>query len=72
MTYWYYLNVDKTLTGNAFHSFSWSLAKITAIENPHHLGNFYHTINLKAKFSVMKKNVKRAWENDTLITVWEE
>ena len=39
-----------------------------SLENRRQLGNFYHTINLKAKTSVMK----RAWQNDELITVWEE
>ena len=72
MAYEYYLKLDKTLTGIAFHSFSSILLRHTSLENPPLLGNFYHTINLKAKTSVMKKNVRRAWENDTLITVWEE
>lgn len=39
------------------------------------LGNwaiFTTQLILRLKTSVMKKNVKRAWEHDTLITVWEE
>ena len=72
MAYQYYLKIDKTLSGSAFHSFSAILLKYSSLEKPLHLGNFYHTINLKAKTSVMKKNVRRAWDNDNLITVWEE
>jgi hypothetical protein len=49
MTYEYYLKFDKTLTGIAFHSYSSILFKNTSLENGLHLGNFYHTINLKAK-----------------------
>ena len=68
MTYGYYYKLVKTLSGSAFHSFSSALLKNSSLENRLHLGNFYHTINLKAKTSVMK----RAWDNDNLITVWEE
>ena len=68
MAYEYYSKLGKTLSGSAFHSFSSLTFKYYSLENPLHLGNFYHTINLKAKTSVMK----RAWDNDTLITVWEE
>ena len=72
MAYQYYFKIGKTLSGSAFHSFSAIPFNYSALENPLHLGNFYHTINLKAKTSVMKKNVRRAWDNDNLITVWEE
>jgi hypothetical protein len=72
MTYQYYLKIGKTLSGIAFHSFSVPLWIYPSLEKPVHLGNFYHTINLKAKTSVMKKNVRRAWETDNIITVWEE
>jgi len=68
MTYQYHLKIGKTLYGSAFHSFSVVLLKYSSLEKPLHLGNFYHTINLKAKTSVMK----RAWSTDNQITVWEE
>jgi len=49
MAYQYYLKIGKTLSGSAFHSFSALLLKYSSLEKPLHLGNFYHTINLKAK-----------------------
>ena len=69
MTYQYYLKSGKPLSGSAFHSFSTLLVKYTSLENPLHLSNFYHTINLKAKTSVMKRILDN---NDLAITVWEE
>ena len=72
MAYQYYLKVGKTLSGTVFHSFSNLHVKYLSLEKPLHLGNFYHTINLKAKTSVMKKMIKRVPTSDTLITVWEE
>jgi len=49
MAYQYYLKIGKTLYGSAFHSFSSLLIKYPSLEKPLRLGNFYHTINLKAK-----------------------
>ena len=58
MPYVYYLKIDKTLTGTTFHSFSKLLNELTSLENPHHLGNFYLTINLKAKIKCYEKAVR--------------
>jgi len=49
MAYEYYLKIAKTLTGGAFDSFSTLQLRLASLEKPLHLGNFYHTINLKAK-----------------------
>lgn len=63
----------ETFIGRRFHMFYILISKNTSIEKPQQMGNFYPVINLKAeKFSVMKKIVKRAWEIDVVITVWEE
>ena len=72
MSYLSHPKIAKTLSDSAFRSFSTPGFKTQSLEKPLHLGNFYLTINLKAKTSVMKKYVRRAWENDILITVWEE
>jgi len=69
MAYQYYLKIGKTLSGTAFHSFSTLQLRYPSLEKPLHLGNFYHTINLKAKTSVMKRILDN---NDLSITVWEE
>jgi len=69
MMYQYYPKIDKTLYGIAFHSFSILPFRYYSLENPLLLGNFYHTINLKAKTSVMKRILDN---NDLSITVWEE
>ena len=49
MAYEYYLNIGKTLSGSRFRSFPTPLPKYPSLEKPLRLGNFYHTINLKAK-----------------------
>ena len=49
MAYQYYLKLGKTLSGSALHSFSTLPQKYPSLEKPLQLGNFYHTINLKAK-----------------------
>ena len=69
MAYQYYLKIGKTLSGTAFHSFSTLQLEFFSLEKPHRLGNFYHTINLKAKTSVMKRILDNT---DLAITVWEE
>ena len=69
MTYQYYLESGKTLSGSALHSFSTLQLRYTSLEKPLPLGNFYHIINLKAKTSVMKRILDN---NDLAITVWEE
>jgi hypothetical protein len=68
MEHKYYSKIGKNLSGSAFHSFSALKSKYLSLEKPLRLGNFYHTINLKAKTSVMKRVV----QEDVLITVWEE
>ena len=74
MAYQYYLKIGKTLTGIAFHSFSTLQLKYYSLEKPLTLGNFYHTINLKAKTSVMKNFEKRAWPGSSSaeISIWVE
>ena len=72
MAYQYYSKIGKTLSGGAFRSFSAPPPKYPSLEKPLLLGNFYHTIKLKAKTSVMKKMINRVPTSDTLITVWEE
>ena len=69
MAYQYYLKSGKILPGSTFHSISTLQLKNSSLEKPLHLGNFYHTINLKAKTSVMKRILDN---NDLSITVWEE
>jgi hypothetical protein len=49
MAYQSHLKIGKTLPGSAFHSFSTLQLKYSSLEKPFLLGNFYHTINLKAK-----------------------
>ena len=49
MAYQYYIKIVETLYGSTFHSFSTQQLKYPSIEKHHQLGNFYHTINLKAK-----------------------
>jgi hypothetical protein len=60
MAYQYYLIEGKTLSGSAFHSVSTSPIKVLSLEKPLYLGNFYHTINLKAKTKSYEKDVRRA------------
>ena len=69
MAYQYYSKLGKTLSGSAFRSFSSLSLTYLCLEKPLHLGNFYHTINLKAKTSVMNRILD---SNDLSITVWEE
>ena len=49
MSYVYLSKVVEILSGTAFHSFTYNMSKNNTLENRLHLGNFYHTINLKAK-----------------------
>ena len=55
MAYQYYLIEGKTLSGSRFRSFSAPLPKYPSLEKPLLLGNFYHTINLKAKTKSYEK-----------------
>jgi hypothetical protein len=49
MPYLYLGNMAETQSGTAFSSFSEATCNIYTLENTLFLGNFYHTINLKAK-----------------------
>ena len=69
MSYLSHPKIAKTLSDSAFRSFSIPSLKTKSLEKPLHLGNFYHTINLKAKTSVMNRILD---SNDLSITVWEE
>jgi hypothetical protein len=55
MPYPYVVNITEIPSGTAFYSFSNSTCKIYTLENPILLGNFYHTINLKAKIKSYEK-----------------
>lgn len=73
MAYQYFVKIGKIQSGSTFHSFSTNTCKIYTLENRLHLGNFYHTINLKGfKLSAMNKIVKRVYNEVGDITVWEE
>ena len=45
---------------------------ISPLKTPFNWAIFTTQLILRLKTSVMKKNVRRAWDNDNLITVWEE
>jgi hypothetical protein len=46
--------------------------RLTPLKTPSNWAIFTTELILRLKTSVMSKNVKRVWENDTLITVWED
>ena len=56
----------------SFIQFNIYCTHIPPLKTPFIWAIFTSQLILRLKTSVMKKNVKRAWEHDTLITVWEE
>ena len=70
MSYHYLLKLVEIRSGAAFHSISKSTCKNNTLENSSRLGNFYHTINLKAKTAIMKKVVPTEWITE--IVSWED
>jgi len=72
MAYKYLLKYLKHSLEEHYSQFKYQLHNNSPLKTPFIWAIFTSQLILRLKTSVMKKTVKRAWENDILITVWEE